>query len=74
MRTGEVIRKKLGEITGTVKEVMASGPPRPLRTSGAHLLLTSGGGVGAGGQCWEPQEELAARDEQAGGFGLRFTA
>lgn len=42
-----MIRKKLGEITGTVKEVMASGPPRPLRAPGAHLFLTSGGGVGA---------------------------
>lgn len=45
-----MIRKKLGEITGTVKEVMASGPPRPLTAPGAHLFLTSGGG--AGEQCW----------------------
>lgn len=52
-----MIRKKLGEITGTVKEVMASGPPRPLTAPGAHLYLTSGGG--AGEQCWGQAGEAA---------------
>lgn len=35
-----MIRKKLGEITGTVKEVMVPAPPAP--PSPGHLLLASG--------------------------------
>lgn len=62
-----MIRKKLGEITGTVKEVMASGPPRPLTAPGAHLFLTSGGG--AGEQCWgQPGGEQAGEAARSGGF------
>ena len=56
-----MIKKKLGEITGTVKEVMASGLPGPL-TRGCRACLFPplaeelGGGGGAGSlrRNWQP--------------------
>lgn len=83
-----MIKKKLGEISGTVKEVMVSGPPRSVGLapgpSAGHLWEARGAGSsrqsrrpGLGRAGLGPGDEwpwAASREERAWSGGFRSSA
>jgi len=70
VRTSEVIKKKLGELSGTVKEVTVSGPPRSIgRGSGPSVGRDRAPRLGAICGLWEERAVPGAAAELVPGQG-----